>query len=115
MKPPVEAPTSSARRPADGRSQRVERVRELDAAARDVRRRAVDLELDLRVDELARLLRAAPAGAEVHLARDDGRGRARARLEQPALRQQGVQAHAGHEETVPGARAQASQSRPMGP
>ena len=80
----------------DRNVQRVERVGELHAAARDVRRRAVDLELDLGVDQLARLLGAAAAGAEVHLAGDHGRGGARSRLEQPALRQQGVQAHAGH-------------------
>src|SRR4029079_16676766 len=43
-------------RAATGRvdPQRVERVRELDAAARDVGRRAVDLELDLGVDHLPR-------------------------------------------------------------
>ena len=80
----------------DVEAERVERVGELDAAARDVGRRAVDLELDLGVDHLPRLLRAAAAGAEVDLARDHGRGGARSRFEEPALRQQGVQAHAGH-------------------
>ena len=57
MKPPVEAPTSSARPALDGHVERVERVGELHAAARDVRRRALDLELDLGVDELARVSR----------------------------------------------------------
>ena len=61
---------------ADVDLQGVERVRELDAAAGDVGRRAVDLELDLRVDQLARLLRSAASGAEVDLARDDRGGRA---------------------------------------
>ena len=40
------------------RAEGVERVGELDAPARDVRRRRVDRELDVGVDELARLLRA---------------------------------------------------------
>ena len=96
MKPPVDAPTSSARRPSTRDLQRVERVGELDAAARDVRRRAVDLELDLGIDQLARFLGAPPAGTEVHLTGDHGRRGARARFEQPALREQGVQADAGH-------------------
>ena len=76
--------------------QRVERVGELDAAARDVGRRAVDVELDLRVDELPGLLRPAPSRAEVDLPRDHGGGGAGPRLEEPAFRQKGVQAHAGH-------------------
>ncbi len=76
--------------------QRVERVGELDAAARDVRRRTVDLELDRRIDQLPRFLGPAPAGTQVHLTGDHGRGGACARFEQPALREQGVQADAGH-------------------
>ncbi len=67
--------------------QRVERVGELDAAAGDVGRRPFDLELDRGVDQLARLLGPAPAGAEVDLARDHGGGGAGPRLEQPAFRQ----------------------------
>ena len=96
MKPPVEAPTSSARRPATSTPERVERVGELDPAARDERRRRGDVELDVVGDELPGLLRPPPPGAEVHVAGEHrGRG-ARARREQPALGEQGVEPHAGH-------------------
>ena len=77
VKPPVEAPTSSAMRPSTGTLERVEGVRELHAAARDVRRRALDLELDLGVDELAGFFGAAAAGADVDIAGDHGCGSAR--------------------------------------
>ena len=60
----------------DRDAERVERVGELDAAARDVGRRAFDVELDGRVDELPRLLRPPPARPEVDLAGQDGGRRA---------------------------------------
>ena len=51
---------------------------------------------DVRIDHLAGLL-GAPAGvADPHLARHHGRGRARARLEEAALGQEGVEPDAGH-------------------
>ena len=101
MKPPVEAPTSSACRPATSTPERVERVGELDPAARDERRRRGDVELDVRGDELPRLLRPAAARPEVHVAGDHRRGGTRAGGEQAALRQQGVEPHARHARTVP--------------
>ena len=66
-------------------AERVERVGELDPAARDELRRRGDVELDVLGDELAGLLRPPPPGAEMHIAGDHrGRG-ARARREQPSL------------------------------
>ena len=113
MKPPVEAPTSSAWRPPTSSAQGVERVGELDAAARDVGRRPGDVELDLGVDELAWLLRPPAARPEVDLAGDHGGRGARAGLEQAALRQQGVQAHAGHGQKGTGRHSSLPHSRPM--
>ena len=96
MKPPVEAPTSRQRRPAGSSPSASSALRSLIAAARDVGRRRVDAELDVGLDELARLRGARVARAEAHLARHHrGRG-ARAGREQPALRQQGVEADPGH-------------------
>ena len=96
MKPPVEAPTSSARRPSTATSRRVERVGQLDPAARDVRRRRVDGELHVVGDQLAGLVGPPAPGAEQHLARHHRGGRARARLEEPALGEQGVEADLRH-------------------
>jgi hypothetical protein len=76
--------------------ERVERVAQLDPAARDVGRRRVDAELDVGLDELAGLRGAAVTRAEAHLARHHGGGGACARRKQPALRQQGVEADPGH-------------------
>ena len=91
MKPPVEAPTSSARRPRDVEPERVERVGELDPAPRDERRRRQDLELDVLGHQLPGLRGAAAFGQQQHLARDHRRGRTRARLEHAALREQAVE------------------------
>ena len=77
VKPPVEAPTSSAMPAPTANLERVEGVRELDAATRHVRRRALDLQLHLGVDELAGFLGAAAAGADVDVAGDHGCGGAR--------------------------------------
>ena len=55
MKPPVEAPTSRQSRPADVDPERVERVLELDPAARDEARRLVDDQLGVVGDQLAGL------------------------------------------------------------
>src|SRR5579862_938823 len=72
----------------------VERVRELLAAARDVRRAALELELGAFVHLLARLLVAR------HEAREHQRLRLRARLGEPPLHKEDVQAllHAGRVE-----------------
>ena len=96
MKPPVEAPTSRQRRPAGSTPERVERVAQLDPAARDVGRRRVDPELDVGLHELARLGGLRVARAEPHLARHHRRRGAGAGREEPALRQQGVEADPGH-------------------
>ena len=75
---------------------RVEGVRELDAAARDVRRPLVHVYEFVVVDQLAGLGGGAPAGPEVHLpCHDRGRG-ARARREQAAVSEQCVQAPLAH-------------------
>ena len=55
VKPPVDAPTSRQSSPARVDAERVERVRELVARARDVRRRPLDLERRRVVDLLAGL------------------------------------------------------------
>ena len=91
MKPPVDAPTSSAVEPADVDPERVERVRELVPGARDVRRRRLDLERRVLVDLLARLRVAR------HAPRHHERLRLRARLGEPALDEQDVKPllHAG--------------------
>ena len=98
--------------PGDGKPEGVQSIGELDPAARHVRRRAFDLELDLRFDELPRFLGPPAPGAEVHLAGDDGRRGARAGIEQATLRQQGVQAHARHGVRVPAARRSSLRPRP---
>ena len=99
MKPPVEAPTSRQRRPAGIDAGRGQRVGELDTAARDEPRALVDRDHDVLGDHLARLGRAlAAAAAQAHLAGHDRRRRARARGEQPALGEQGVEAELGHRE-----------------
>ena len=95
MNPPVEAPTSSARRPENVDPQRVERVGELDAAAGDERRGRLDVELHVGGHELAGLGGAGAAG-HVDLPGDHSGGRPRAGREEPTLRQQAVEADPGH-------------------
>ena len=96
MKPPVEAPTSSASAPCDVEPERVERVGELDAAAGDVARGGRDLDLDVWCDQLPGLVGPPPARQQQHLAGEHRRGRPCARFEHPALRQQAVEANALH-------------------
>ncbi len=64
--------------PVHGHPEGVERVRQLDAAARDERRLAVDVELDLGVHELPGLVGAAAARAQVDVAGQHRRRGARA-------------------------------------
>ncbi len=96
MKPPVEAPTSSARRPSTVDAAGVERVGELDAAARDERGALVDRHQLLDVDHLARLLRAPPARPTRTSPGHHRGGRPGPRREQAALGQQCVQAPLAH-------------------
>ena len=99
MKPPVDAPTSTQSRPRRIDSERVEPVRELLPAARDVRRRLLDGELGVLVDLLARLVVAG------HEAGEDERLRLRARLREAALDEHDVEALARHASPAPRARA----------
>ncbi len=82
--------------PRDVDRQRVERVGELDAAARDELGRSVDAELDVVLHKLPRLGRSGAPGTEVHLACEHRRGGPRTRGEQPTVRQQAVEADPGH-------------------
>ena len=84
-------------------ARRVERVGELDPAARDEARALVDGHLDVLGDDLARLGRAlAAAAAQAHLAGHDRRRGAGARGEEPALGEQGVEAELGHRRAANG-------------
>ena len=96
----VEAPTPRRVEP-----ERVEGVAQLDAAARDVGRRRVDAELDVGLDELARLGGARVPGAEADLAGHHRGGGPRAGREQAALRQQGVEADPRHRRNATGCAA----------
>jgi len=68
--------------------ERVQRVRQLDPAARYERRRLLHAEGDVAWDELSRLRRALPALADPNRPGEHGRRRARAGLEQPPLDEQ---------------------------
>ena len=97
MKPPVDAPTSRQSSPAGSTPKRVERVRELLAAARDVRGAALDRELRGLVDLLARLVVAG------HEPGHHERLRLRARLREAALDEEDVEAllrHRGSSQTA---------------
>ncbi len=96
MKPPVEAPTSRARRPSHVNLQAFERIGELDRTARDERWRLHDLDLDVLADQLPRLLRPATVGGQQDVAREDRRRGAGPRREDAALRKQAVKANAIH-------------------
>jgi hypothetical protein len=87
----VEAPT-----PGDVEAERVERVGELDAAARDVRRRRVDGDLHVLGHQLPRLGRAGAPGTDVHVPGQHRRGSPRPGREQATLSQQAVEADPGH-------------------
>ena len=92
MKPPVDAPRSRQRRPRHVERERVERARELHAAARDVRvvRRA-HLDRGVLVDERAGLVDA--RSADEHLAGEDDGLRARPRRREAARDEELVDAH----------------------
>ena len=93
----------------------VQRVAQLDAAARDVGRRRVDAELDVGLDELARLGGARVARPEADMTGHDRRRGARAGRKQPALRQQGVEADPGHARNATGCAAAHRSPGPAGP
>ena len=86
MKPPVEAPTSAQSRPSTSTSNASSAACELLAAARDEARRAVDLELGVLVELLARLV------VPRHESGENQRLRLRARLRKPALDEEDVEA-----------------------
>ena len=91
VKPPVDAPTSSARRPRGSIAERVERVRQLDAAAADVRMIGFR-ELDARVRRRRpRRLCDTTWPSTLHLAGQDQRAGALARRGQPALDERHVE------------------------
>ena len=93
MKPPVDAPMSSASRPVDGDAEGVERVRELDAAAPDVRMVGRDQrDVGGRVDRRAGLGCGLPVDAD--LAGEDQRARPLARRREAAFDDELVQADA---------------------
>ena len=96
MKPPVEAPTSSATWPRRVDPERVERGRELVPASADVRLWRGDRDRRVGGDEVARLAVAARGVALPHpdLAGQHERLGARARVGQPALDQQLVESDA---------------------
>ena len=86
VNPPVEAPTSSAARPARVDPEDVQRVRQLQPPARHVgHRRRPQPQLGPRVDQVARLVDG-PVPRQ-HLARQDQRPRPLARGRQPLLDQ----------------------------
>ncbi len=96
MKPPVEAPTSSAQTPATSQPERVQRIGQLHTPARDVLEPGRDLDLDLDTHHLPRFRGPLATRQQQHLAGDHGRRRTRPGLEQPALGQQHVEPHLGH-------------------
>ena len=85
VKPPVEAPTSRQSRPSSVDPERLERVVELDPAARDEARAGVDEQIGLGLDQLAGPQRDRAVAADPDLARPHRAGGRRARREQPAL------------------------------
>ena len=84
--------------PDDVQPEGVEGVGELHPAPGHEARPVVDRQGDVVGHELARLGGALAVLAEAHLAGHDGRGGARPRAEEPALRQQGVEADLGGHE-----------------
>ncbi len=80
----------------DVEPQRVQRVGELHAAARDEARLLVDGDDHVGLDHLAGLGRAPALVAHQHLAGQDGRGGACAGVEQPAIGEQCVEADLRH-------------------
>ena len=80
----------------DVERQRVERVRQLDPAARDIRRRCVDLDLHVIGHQLSRFGCPRAPGTEMHVPGEHRRGGTRAGRKQATLRQQAVEADSGH-------------------
>ena len=89
---------TDALRPPPGyvEPQPVQRVGQLDPAPGYEPRRLLDLELHIGSDHLARLVRAPPVRQQQHLAGHHGRRGPRARVVEPAVGEQRVQAHACH-------------------
>src|SRR5205085_6426735 len=85
---------------ADGRTELLERVRELFAAAADVRRPAADLDLRGRLDERARLVH--PAAVDEDLACHDATGRLLASREERFLYEEFVESHPGRHAVIIG-------------
>ena len=96
MKPPVEAPTSSAVSPVGIDLEGVEGGRELVPAAADVRLRAGDLDRGRGIERVAGFVVEARRVAvpDPHLAGEHERLRAAARLDQAALDEQLIEPHA---------------------
>ena len=97
MNPPVDAPTSAQSRSGDVDAERVERVLQLLATARDEARRTLDLERDILGNLLARFV---VPGNEP---REHERLRLRARLREPTLDEEHVEAllrHAGAQQAL---------------
>ena len=108
MKPPVDAPTSSAAAPSTSIAERVERARELQPAARDVPRGLRDL--DRRLRGAARPACVTTHAADAHLAGEDRGLRLLARGEVARLSERDV----GSAVVVMAARPSRAQSAPAG-
>ena len=96
MKPPVEAPTSSARRPATSSPSASSALASLTPPRETYGGGASTASSTSVVHELARLGRPRAARTHVHVAGQDRRGGTRAGREQAALRQQAVEPDPGH-------------------
>ena len=90
MNPPVDAPTSAQSRAGDVDRERLQRVLQLLASARDEARRALHLELGVFSELLARLVMPGDETCE-----DEGL-RLRTRLGEPALHEKHVEALLRH-------------------
>ena len=88
--------------PLDLDRELVERVLQLDPAARDELLALLHHQLGVLVDQLARLLHGRSVPPEPHPAGAHGRRGGGPRRRQPALGEQGVGAATGHAPTVPG-------------
>jgi hypothetical protein len=91
--------------------QRIQRIRELDASARDVRRWLGDEQLGVVGDEVARPAGSGPVAPDPHPPGAHRLGRARARARQAALGQEGVDPSPRH---VPDGTAVANLERETG-
>ena len=113
MKPPVEAPTSSALRPSTSSSSASSAFASL-TPPRETYGGGPSTSSSTSASTswpgFSARRRPAPRWTSPG---DHGRGRARARLEQSAFRQQGVQAHAGHGQNGTGRRSSSAARAPM--